>query len=190
MQSYHQPYQQGYCGLGNLRGNPDNNLRGKFGIANCLFRLAISARPCPVGSTARHTTPVADPSLPTTERGISDRGWQKTHKVQPGDMGGRSDRGYSPDTWVTQWTGDIGNTWGGFGGCFGGGQTGDLGNRPETWVTLRPGDVSHIWEPWAGLQRREQGADAGQKMTRQTGNRYSQSARRHADALEGILSHG
>src|SRR6266851_2264706 len=56
----------------------------------------------------------------------------------------------------------MGNTGGGFGGCFGGGQTGDLGNRPETWVTLRPGDVSHIWEPWAGLQRGKQGADEGQ----------------------------
>ncbi len=56
----------------------------------------------------------------------------------------------------------MGNTGGGFGGCFGGGQTGDLGNRPESWVTLRPGDVSHIWEPWAGLQRGKQGADEGQ----------------------------
>src|SRR5713101_7810604 len=77
MQTYHQPYQQVYCGLGKLGGNPDNKLRGKFGIANCRFRLEISARPCPAGNTVRHPTPAADPSLPTTERGISGRGWQK-----------------------------------------------------------------------------------------------------------------
>ena|SRR5713101_4774424 len=112
MQSYHQPYQQGYCGLGNLRGNPDNNLRGKFGIANCLFRLAISARPCPVGSTARHTTPVADPSLPTTERGISGRDGKKhTKKRSRGEPTFYNFRRYrlkryGPGTWVTQWIKD------------------------------------------------------------------------------------
>src|SRR6266851_3966375 len=78
MQSYHQPYQQVYCGLGNLGGNPDNKLRGKFGLANCRFLLVISARPCPARSSANHPAPPADPSLPTTEEGISDRVRPKT----------------------------------------------------------------------------------------------------------------
>src|SRR6266852_8278362 len=82
MQSYHQPYQQGYCGLGNLRGNPDNNLRGKFGIANCRFRLAVSPRPCTVGSTGGYTISPADPSLPTTEEGISGRDGKNLQKKE------------------------------------------------------------------------------------------------------------
>src|SRR5260370_35859552 len=84
MEGYHQPYQQVYCGLGKLRGNPDNNLRSKFGIANSRFRLAIWVRPCTAGSSARHTTPPADPSLPTTERGISGRDGKKSLKNEAG----------------------------------------------------------------------------------------------------------
>src|SRR6266849_770885 len=78
MQPYQQAYQEVNCGLGNLRGNPDNKLRGKFGLANCRFPLVISARPWPVRSSDRHPTPPADPSLPTTEEGISDRVRPKT----------------------------------------------------------------------------------------------------------------
>src|SRR5260370_4821571 len=103
MQSYHQPYQQGYCGLGNLGGNTDNNFRGKFGIANCRFRLAISARPCPVGSTARHTTPPADPSLPTTERGISGRGWQNIQETGAGARQIRTIQDSISSTEQTMW---------------------------------------------------------------------------------------
>src|SRR5260370_21509168 len=84
MQSYHKTYQQVYWGLGKLRGNPDNKLRGKFGLANCRFLLVISARPCPVGSTVRHRTPPADPSLPTTERGISGRDGKTLKKTGAG----------------------------------------------------------------------------------------------------------
>src|SRR5712692_8165422 len=77
MEGYIQPYRQVYCGLGNLRCNPDDNLRCKFGIANSRFRLTIWVRPCSAGSTARRTTPAADPSRPTTEEGISGRDGKK-----------------------------------------------------------------------------------------------------------------
>src|SRR5713101_7414337 len=84
MQSYIQLYSQGYCGLCNSACNPSCNPGCKARSANCRFRLAVSPRPGPAGNTVRHTTPPADPSLPTTERGISGRGWQKTIKTGQG----------------------------------------------------------------------------------------------------------
>jgi hypothetical protein len=74
------PFRQVYCGLGNLRCNPDNNLRCKVGVSNPRFRLAIWVRPCSVGSSGGHTISPADPSLPTTEDGISGRDGKKTLK--------------------------------------------------------------------------------------------------------------
>ena len=94
LQGYIQPYSQVYCGLGNLRCNPDNNLRCKVCVSNPRFPLVIWVRPCSVGSSGGHTISPADPSLPTTEEGISGRDGKKNIQVQPGDMGGRSDRGH------------------------------------------------------------------------------------------------
>src|SRR5713101_908760 len=84
MESYIQPYSQGYCELCKSRCNPGCNPDCKARSANWRFRFVISPRPCPAGNTVRHTTPPADPSLPTTERGISGRGWQKTVKTGAG----------------------------------------------------------------------------------------------------------
>jgi hypothetical protein len=41
--------------------------------AKLRFRHAIPPRPYPIGSSVGQNTPPADPSLPTTERGISER---------------------------------------------------------------------------------------------------------------------
>ncbi len=78
MDSYIQTDSQVYCGVGKSRGHPGCNPGGKVPAAKLGFRLAIPPRPCRIGSSAGHLTPPADPSLPTTERGISGRGWQKT----------------------------------------------------------------------------------------------------------------
>src|SRR5216684_2746640 len=70
------PYTQIFCGL--------NNLRNKVDIANPRFRLAIWARPRSVGSSAGHTISAADPSLPTTEGGISGRDGKNIQENGPG----------------------------------------------------------------------------------------------------------
>ncbi len=80
MQSYIQLYSQGYCGLCKSRCDPGCNSDCKARSANCRFRFAISPRPCPAGNTVRHTTPPADPSLPTTEEGISGRDGKRSYK--------------------------------------------------------------------------------------------------------------
>src|SRR6516164_5130761 len=65
MQTHQQPYQQVYCGVGNLRGNADNNLCGKVATANFRLLLVISARPAPPGiATNTAPRPLIPPSQP------------------------------------------------------------------------------------------------------------------------------
>src|SRR5262252_11054444 len=80
MQPYPHPYEQVYSGADNLRGNPKNNLCDRFRPPTCRLRLVIWARPCPGQSSDKHRAPTADPSLPTTEEGISARGCKNIYK--------------------------------------------------------------------------------------------------------------
>ncbi len=78
MESYIQTDSQSYFEVGKSRCHPGCNPDGKVAAAKLRFRFAIPPRPCRIGSSVRQLTPPADPSLPTTERGISERVWQKT----------------------------------------------------------------------------------------------------------------
>ncbi len=68
---------EGYFRLGRPPCHPGCNPDGKVPAAKWRFSLAIQLHPCRIGSSAGHRTPPADPSLPTTERGISGRGGKK-----------------------------------------------------------------------------------------------------------------
>ena len=77
VESYIQTDSQGYCGVGKPRCHPGCNPGGKVPATKLRFRLAIPPCSCRIGSSVGHLTPPADPSLPTTERGISGRGGKK-----------------------------------------------------------------------------------------------------------------
>src|SRR5260370_17821616 len=63
-QGYIQPYHQVYCGLGNPRSNPDNNLRNKVDIANPRFCFAIRVRPAALEAVLdTPSRPLIPPSL-------------------------------------------------------------------------------------------------------------------------------
>src|SRR6516164_4685882 len=80
MQPYCHPDTEAYSGFNRPADNHDNNVRNKVASRKSEFSLTISARPCSAGNSGKHPAPPADPSLPTTERGISARGWKNTHQ--------------------------------------------------------------------------------------------------------------
>ena len=84
VESYIQTDSEGYFRLGRPPCHPGCNPDGKVRAAKLRIRLAIPPRPCRIGSSVGHLTPPADPSLPTTEEGISGRRWQKTHSKRHG----------------------------------------------------------------------------------------------------------
>jgi len=84
VESYIQTDSEGYFRLGRPPCHPGCNPDGKVPAAKWRFSLAIQLHPCRIGSSAGHRTPAADPSLPTTEEGISGRGWQKTDSKTAG----------------------------------------------------------------------------------------------------------
>jgi len=59
------------------RCHPGCNPDGKVPAAKLRFRLAIPPHPRRIGSSVGDLTPPADPSLPTTEEGISGRDGKK-----------------------------------------------------------------------------------------------------------------
>jgi hypothetical protein len=82
IESYIQTDSEGYFRLGRPPCHPGCNPDGKVPAAKWRFSLAIQLHPCRFGSSAGHRIPSADPSLPTTERGISGRDGKNRHTRQ------------------------------------------------------------------------------------------------------------
>src|SRR5215472_8574295 len=76
MQAYQHLYRQVYSEVNNPENKPGNKLCDKPYARKSRLRFLIPARSCPGRKRNRTHAPPADPSLPTTEEGVSARGYK------------------------------------------------------------------------------------------------------------------
>ena len=84
MESYIRTDSPGYFGTGRSSCNRGCNSDCKVPQAKLRFRLAIPPRPYGFGSSNGHRTPIGDPSLPTTEEGITERVGKTDNRIRQG----------------------------------------------------------------------------------------------------------